>query len=431
MVGADFLAARNNALLADAPRVGKTGTAILAADKINARRILVITTASGRAVWARAFGQWSKISRTVETLYEGTLSARHAAADVLIVGWAAVGKLLKAGFKGWDVLIVDESHYAKSVEAQRTKALYGHFNGQSRGWGLVDMANRVWCLTGTPVPNMPNDLYPMMRALCPDRMDGVMEYDTFLHRYCVTREKRVTPWVKITIPIKGRNVEELNARLEGFWLRRTQADVGITQPVYDILPIHISAAQRREIEASVEGAEDVLAAAETGTTDALEVNLGSLRRITGAPKAVGVANAVDDEMAGGMDKVVLMCWHRDVMDDLESRLRQHGVVRVDGSTSSTGRTAAVDRFSTDPETRVFIGQIAACGEAIDLSAAAELIFVESSWVPKDMIQAALRITNHTQAKRPRVRVAALEGSIDEALQEVLLRKMATIRETMK
>ncbi len=70
----------------------------------------------------------------------------------------------------------------------------------------------------------------------------------------------------------------------------------------------------------------------------------------------------------------------------------------------------------------------AAGEAIDLSAAAELVFVESSFVPKDMQQAALRITNHGQKRQTRVRVAALEGSVDEALQAIVIRKVTTNKE---
>jgi SWI/SNF-related matrix-associated actin-dependent regulator 1 of chromatin subfamily A len=433
LVGADFLAQRNYALLADAPRVGKTGTAIMAADKIGAQRILVITTASGRPVWTRAFKDWSDVPRTVATHYTGDWNLSLREADVCIVGWSALQKV--RDMQGWDLIIVDESHYAKSVEAKRTTTLYGQFRAATRGWGLVDQAERVWCLTGTPIPNAPNDLYPMMRALCPGRLvlmwgcsPDVTRYDAFLHRYCIVKKKRLSRWNSIDVVVGGRNMDELRARLDGFWLRRTQQDVGITKPIFDLLPIHISDRQRRQIEDLVPEAADVLAAAETGETKSLDMHLGTLRRVTGAVKAEGVAQAVKDEFDGGLDKVVLMAWHRGVLDALQEALAQYGVVRVDGATSPDNRYMAQYRFQHEADTRVFLGQILAAGEAIDLSAAAELIFVESSFVPKDMAQAALRITNHTQTRQPRVRVAALEGSIDEALQAILVRKVSTNKE---
>lgn len=429
--GAEFLAARKTALLADAPRVGKTGASIIGSDYIGAERSLVITTASGRPVWARGFTDWSVFYRKTAVLYKGGLTKEHLTADRLIVGWPALAANWEALAKErWDLGKFDESHYAKSLDAKRTAALYPH---------ISDACDNVWCLSGTPIPNAPNDLFPMMKALCPERLAAsyglsdapdVTSYSDFLHRYCHVRKKAISRWKKIDVVVGGKNLEELNARLKGFWLRRTQQDVGITAPIYDLLPIHITEAQRKRIEAEIEGAEDILDAAETGDTRSLDMHMGALRRATGTIKAVGVAQTVKDEMEGGLDKVVLMCWHKDVMASLAESLSKFGVVRVDGSTNPKHRDEAVQKFQHG-EFRVFIGQIIACGEAIDLSAAAELIFVESSFVPKDMAQAALRITNHTQARRPRVRVAALEGSIDEALQSVLTRKVQTITETMR
>ena len=442
ITGARFLSDRNYALLADQPRVGKTGAAIMAADDIFASRVLVITTASGRPVWVRGFKDWSGFDLPTRAVY-GALGKLDGPLR-LIVSWSEVAKhaqALKAA--RWDLLIIDEAHYAKSIDTKRTQAVYGIFRGASRDFGIVDSAARVWCLTGTPIPNAPNDLYPMMRAIAPGRLmqpglkeglpqpfTDVSKYDDFLHRYCVVRRKAISRWTKIDVVVGGKNEAELKARLDGFWLRRTQKDVGINPPVYEMLPIHISDKQRQEIEAQIEGAEDILAAAETGETRGLEMALGTLRRLTGTVKAAGVADALEEELENGLDKVCLFCWHKDVMASLEDRLKKYGVVRLDGSTTPQAREMAAKMFQTDPACRVFIGQIIAAGEAIDLSAASELVFVESSFVPKDVQQAALRITNHSQKRQCRVRVAALEGSVDEAIQAIVIRKVATNREVI-
>lgn len=432
ITGSEFLAARNTALLADAPRVGKTGSAILAADKApNIKRILVITTASGRPVWSRAWRDWS-LGRSVATHYKGPWTAELESADVAIVGWSMLGRVREV--VGWDLIIADESHYAKSPETQRTRMLFGNVQRASRTWGLCDMAERVWCLTGTPIPNAPNDLFAMLKALAPDRLTtthgpvDVSRYDDFLHRYCRVRPKRVGWNRTIQIVMGGRNEAELHDRMKGFYLRRTQQDVGITAPLFDLLPLHVSPRARAEIDAQFPEAAEVLAGIEAGEDDD-DMHLGTLRRLTGIPKAKAVAELVREEMASGLDKVVLMCWHKDVMNVLANELSSLGVERVDGSTAPQHREKAVESFNG--EARVFIGQIVACGEAVDLSAAAELIFVESSFVPKDMTQAALRITNVNQNRQPRVRVAALEGSIDEAVQAVVVRKVSTNKEVIK
>ena len=329
-------------------------------------------TASGRPVWTRGFKDWSCFDLPTRAVY-GALGKLDGLLR-LIVSWSEVAKHAEAlRAARWDVLILDEAHYAKSIDTKRTQAVYGIFRGASRDMGLVDSAARVWCLTGTPIPNAPNDLYPLLRAIAPDRIDDFVKYDDFLHRYCIVRKKAISRWTKIDVVVGGRNEAELKARLDGFWLRRTQKDVGINPPVYEMLPIHISDKQRKEIEAQIEGAEDILAAAETGETRGLEMALGTLRRLTGTVKAAGVADALEEELENGLDKVVLMAWHKDVMSSLEDRLKKYGVVRLDGSTTPQAREIAAQMFQTDPACRVFIGQIIAAGEAIDLSAASELV----------------------------------------------------------
>ena len=65
---------------------------------------------------------------------------------------------------------------------------------------------------------------------------------------------------------------------------------------------------------------------------------------------------------------------------------------------------------------MFDGQIQAAGEAIDLSAARELWFVETIFSPGLLGQAAQRIAGPNQKRSAFVRVCLIEGSIDEALR---------------
>jgi hypothetical protein len=428
---ARWLASQTTALNASEPRTGKTGTAIIAADLIMAQRICVVTTASGRAVWRKAFDTWPKFRRSV--------SIGPSAADVQIVSWAGVTQaeqraaMLRQHF---DLLILDESHYAKTYEAARTRAVYGdpRTDGDAAAAALAlrSRADAVWCLTGTPLPNSPADLFPMLRALCPERlaardeMPDVRGHAAFMDRYVITRPKKISRFRSIDVVCGSRNLPELRDRLDGFLLRRTQADVGIRGPIYETMPLLVSDAVRRQIDGI--DTKAVLAAAEAGDTRALEMHLGPMRRLTGEIKAKAVVEAVREALDNGLDKIVLMAWHTDVIASLADALHDYGVSVVAGHTPPAGRDAAVEHFGAGG--RVFIGQILAAGEAIDLSAASELWFVESSFVPKDMAQAALRITNHTQRRQAFVKVCTLAGSIDEALQTVLLRKVADIREVL-
>lgn len=437
--GANFLANNRYALLADEPRVGKTGAAIIACDYNLHEKVLVVTTASGRAVWRRAFAEWSAFNLQTQVLSgEAELSG---SVPRVIVSWSGAAQpktavqLLK---RKWDRVILDESHFAKVFSAKRTQAVFGSL---AEGGALIGdksvaaSASGVWCLSGTPMPNSPFDLYPMMRALCPERLKSahskgwpdVTDEADFQRRYCIVRMKQLPRgFRKIPVIIGGRNQEELAARLEGFVLRRTQKQVGIKEPIFETLPL-ISKFSDSDLDQSQ---YEIYEAALNGATKDLETELGPLRRHTGSIKAKAVVELVHEELESGLDKIVLAYWHRETGEILRDGLAKYGLLQVDGSTPARNRETAEQQFLNDPKARVFLGQIVASGEAIDLSSSAELIFVESSFTPKDMKQMALRITNHTQKRRPRVRVAVLQGSIDEAIGEILMRKWTTIKEVL-
>lgn len=439
--GAQFLSASRHALLADAPRVGKTGAAIIAADYGFERNIAVITTASGRPVWRRAFAAWSVFPRDVQVLAS---APRGSLTGVTIVGWPQIADpKIRAALLGakFDRLIVDECHYAKNFSAKRTQALYGtledggaHLMNQR---AIAFCADNVSLLSGTPLPHSPFDAYPMLRALAPARLQAnpakgwpdVTKEQDFMHRYCVVRMKATSRFRKIPVVAGGRNTDELRERMTGFILKRTQEDVGIRPPVYELLPLMVSESARRQANGNVDE-KAVLEAIDSNKTKELEVHLGELRRVTGKLKAPAVADAVRDEFAGGLDKIVLAYWHREVGDLLEAELREFGVLRLDGSTPAAARGPIEQQWLTDKSKRVFLGQIVAAGEAIDLSSAAVLWFVEMSFTPKDAKQMSLRITNHTQKRQAIVRVCCIEGSIDEAIQARLLMLWTAIREVI-
>lgn len=427
--GYPWLSARRFALLADEPRVGKTGTTIMALDDCFDDKVLVVTTASGRPVWRRAFKQWSTFARP----------------NARIVGWGelknprVMADLLKTT---WDRLVLDESHYAKDFGAARTQAVYGKLDddglGLNKSSALVGKARSVWCLSGTPIPHDPADLYPMLRSLFPERLRAdpsrgwptdVTKYADFLDRYVVWRPKKISPWRSIIVKMKGRNEDELARRLEGIKLLRTQADAGIRPPIYETMPLAVSPKMLRDVEGDL-AATEILDAARSGDTKSLDTHLGPIRRKTGEIKAHAVVDAVIEEFTGGLDKIVLAYWHRDVGQILKDGLSVYGVVGIDGATSPDNRERAEQSFLKPGGPRVFLAQIEAAGEAIDLSASAVLWFVETVFSPKAMKQMSLRITNHTQARQALVRVCVLEGSIDEALQEILLRLWASIREVL-
>lgn len=170
--GVDFLCATKpnpNRLLAWEAGSGKTPVAVVSADRLELDSILVICPPIAIGVWAEHFVTWSAKDRTIHVLDDMRQGVREDSEIVTVVGYSRVGRLQRhLKFRFWDLLILDETHFLKNPNAQRTRAVYGDEIGSRDG--ITGMASTIWCLTGTPVLNHALDLYPHLRALAPETL---------------------------------------------------------------------------------------------------------------------------------------------------------------------------------------------------------------------------------------------------------------------
>jgi SWI/SNF-related matrix-associated actin-dependent regulator 1 of chromatin subfamily A len=416
--GAAFLARVKRGLLADEMGLGKSAQAIAACDELKAQRVLVIAPASLVENWRREFLRFQNISRYVAEPHRVTggrgplvnvTSYDRAARDP---EWLAV--------VDWDVLILDEAHYLKNPKSKRTKAIFGpKCDGDG---GLVSRAAHVFCLTGTPTPNNPSELWPMLRAVMPDSIQRPtgkpFPYWPFIERYCVTQDTGFG--IKI---VRGKNLDELKGRIAPYILRRKKEDV-----LKDLPPIRFDTL-------ALEGKLDTTGGDWDFLHNTLVLNgveglksiaphVAQLRRVTGMAKVSAAAEWISDFLEGGEGKLVVFAHHRDVIAYLAEAFPEAAVVTGDGAPAA--RQTAVDEFQRDPLTRVFIGQIQAAGTGLTLTAASDVLFVESSWTPSDNQQAAMRVHRIGQRNACLVRFAMLAGSIDEDIQRAVMRKTTDI-----
>lgn len=420
--GAKFLATVGRGLLADEMGLGKSAQAIAATAMVHgAPRVAVVCPASLKQNWLREFEKFwpGLISYTLEV--------------------ESYDKVTRGALADWtgDVLILDEAHYLKSHKAKRTKAVFGpKCDGVG---GLVSRAANVFCLTGTPTPNNPSELWPMLRAVMPGALSrpavegaGVKinskpyPFWPFVERFCYTRDTGFG----LTI-VKGKNLPELKARIAPFMLRRKKDDV-----LKDIPPIRfdtLALEGKFPAEMSEEIAIVAKALEEHGIKGLKEVapHVAQLRRVTGMAKVPAAIEWIKEQLEGGLKKIVVFAHHKDVISALDAAFGLDSVV-VTGSTPADHRASLVDIFQDshpkDPGIypRVFIGQIQAAGVGLTLTAASDVLFVESSWVPAENEQAAMRVHRIGQRNACLIRFAMLAGSIDEQIQKAVLRKAADI-----
>lgn len=453
-VGAQWLAGRRHGLLADHMGLGKSAQSIVASDPFGST--LVLTPAVARIQWCRQFEKFSIRERQTQPLlsrFDVNLIGR---ADTVVCSYDLLQfKPLRDYLiaRKWGALILDESHYLKSLDASRTSAVLGTH-------GLVHAADRTWFVSGTPMPNHPGELWPMLYVCGVTRLG----YEAFVDRYCDVQQIKVRgkggreftrPSIRGTKP--GMHAE-LRALVAPFTLRRKAEDVMAELPKLFFTDLVVEAGEvnvemyfadqvlrgnylQEELDrqgAALGTVVDLIDYRGSNSSDAKLAALTAMqesastsiwRRYVGHQKAEPIAAMVADELrAGAYEKIVLFAYHREVVTRLYEYLREFHPVMVVGGTNPKDRQARIDRFVKEPFCRVFVGQIQACGTAVDglQHAAHNAIVVEPSWVPAENAQAAMRLHRIGQTKPVNVRFAAIAGGLDEKIQRVLRRKTRDI-----
>jgi SWI/SNF-related matrix-associated actin-dependent regulator 1 of chromatin subfamily A len=426
-VGADFLAERTRAGLFDAPGLGKTAQAISAMDRLDLERGVIVCPASVRNVWPSEIRKFSdRPRRVLKGISNDDLNLwLRGRVDILVLSYDGATKWKKELARDVvDFVIFDEAHALKSFTSQRTRAALGSDCAGSQGYAR--WAAHTWFLTGTPMSNDPSDIWTWMRYCGAT----TLTMRNFATRYFVA----IPGSFNSTYRPRRDTLPELKEIIQRYSLRRTLDDAGIDLPPLWITTqtIEGNTVEINRLLASVPGLDTAIVAAlekgGLGKLDEMTGHVTTLRRLVGEAKAPVFARQLVDELDAGLDKVVVFCAHRRPVEILSETLRHHGIkfVVIDGSVPDGKRKAAVDAFQDDPEVRVFIGNIVAAGTGLTLTAASQLVMLESDWTPANNAQALKRVHRIGQGRHTHVRFISLAKSIDEIVAESVARKTRAI-----
>ena len=404
--GARFLAARHHALLADEPGLGKTLQAISALEAVGARNTLVVCPASVRSNWWKELTAWH--GNTLPGFWQ-----------VISYNEAVSRRFGHVAHR--DAVILDEGHFLKTAESKRTQAVLGND-------GLVRDARYIWTLTGTPVLNRPRELFPIVKTMCP--AFATTTYAKFTQRYCGAF------WDGRAINDKGNShLDELNAKLSGFMLRRTKREVypDRKEPLVSKVPIELSVSDL----AAVIAAEDEIMGREVRISAAAEKvsQLGDtsrLLRLLGRAKVPHVVRFVKDQLET-VDKIVVFAYHTDVIADLAAALQAYGPVVYQGGMSDGAKDRAREWFMREPKCRVFIGQRTAAGTGINglQTVCSTAVVAEPSWVPSETDQMVARLDRIGQsADLVTAYILYAQGTLDAIVVGVHDRKALVVDRVM-
>lgn len=427
IAGVDYVLSMGNTLIGDQPGLGKTMQAIAVANEIQAERVLVLCPANIRIQWCERIRAWTTMTYpyTVYPVMHGRRGV-HPTAEWTVVSYdlARTEVIWRVLAKGrYDLLILDEAHYLKTIDARRTRTVFGrHDQLVMPAPALAERASRVLALTGTPLPNRPREAYTLARGLCWDAIDWMSE-DRFTERFNPS-EQGETPDGKTYIDERSGRHFELQARLRAnFMVRRLKRDVlpQLKVPFLDIVHVEETGAIKQALKA--EKLLDIDPEDMTGLDMTVRGQVSTVRRMMGIAIAPLAADYIDMLLEGGEEKICVFAWHIEVLDILMRKLKRYDPLRIDGSTPPTRKPLIVGQFARSGS-RLLIGNILSMGTGTDglQEACQRGVAAEASWVSGDNEQMVDRLDRMGQSGQVLFDFLVAPGSYSEHVLGSSLRK---------
>lgn len=486
-VPAHVIKKNRKAILADEQGLGKTLEALMIArvEGDEAQRMIIICPDRLTQNWIDEmhthfeqdmFTPWIATSRKPKPIPEEV--------DVVVIGWTILGSWANH-LKQWkpDFIVSDEGHYAKAgkvvtrtedtveinektgaIESKKTKK---KVSGSQRGsaihslLGSLSEQDRALFMTGTPIPNRPTELLPILQAL---KIEGAFGgTQLYKMRYCDGKQKYIGggrgPGGSgyVWDFSGGSNLMELNSRLlsSGHYIRRTkqhlvnagrlpnkivddtdfydfdsvrqptilqgspdamkeyvEAEYGLTE---ELAAKAVSLSRRYRCKVTSQKVMSKLAAEIKKQSD----GIFTLRRLAGIAGISEVVDLVRKEYLDKREKVIIVAHHREVVDSYVEAF--DGAVKIQGSMTTKQIEKAKAQFNAegfDHPVMVLALEAGKTGHTLckqpDQSCA-NMVIAESVWNPSDAWQVQDRIWRIGQPRPVNIRNAVVGGTVQETI----------------
>lgn len=392
-------------------------------------------------------------------------------ADAVMIGWSILGSWADHLVK-WnpDFVVSDEGHYAKAGRAVFRKNEEGEkkkVSGSSRSSAIFTLLHglndndKAVVLAGTPMPNRPHELLPILQALGIEGFFGGTQY--YRMHYCDGQQKYIGagrgPGGRgyVWDYSGGSNLVELNSRLlsSGHYIRRTKKHLvesgrmptknvdGVdffdlttmrTPRIIDGDPEIMKEYMATEYDLSSELADYARHLASkfrcSVTSQKVLRKLASegrknnesifkLRRIAGLAAVPSVINLVQDEFISKQEKIVVVAHHREVTDAYAEAFE--GAVKIQGAMTTKQIENSKSLFNAegfDHPVLVLAMEAGKTGHTLCKQldqTCASMVIAESAWNPSDDWQVQDRIWRIGQNRPVQIINTLVGGTVQERI----------------
>lgn len=493
--GAHFLATAKRAILADSMGVGKTLTSIATLDMLGAKRVLIVCPGEVMTGFVKEITRWSdrppmvigkKPKKDVRNILNMTKMA-NLEKIVFIINYESWAKdkalLTELESIQFDTVILDEAHTVKETDtsaflgvqkivmSQNKCDTCGQFGSggfcfrASCSGQLVRSVENVFCMTGTPILNRPEELYALLHLIAPQE---------FYSRASFRRSYLKWDYELNAYVFRSGGEASLAERLSGVYLRRTHKSAGIVLPKQDVIIHEIELdPELYPLQAEILRTlgEDAAILVENGKAEQMDLlSLITRQRQAsvwpggivlhekqwdefGLPivdwetgkqvvidnpvglnyqESVKIDRAVEltKEFIEDEQRTVVFSQFRSVLEELQQRYEKAGIraVSFHGGTTPAVREAIKNNFDRSrgeqPKWEVVLCHYKTGGVGLNLTAATATIIMDEEWNPGKNTQAYDRTHRIGQTDETSIHILRLVGSnsIDPWVEELNVNK---------
>lgn len=378
--GVKYAVHQKRTLLGDEMGLGKTIQAIASIAALKAagkHHFMVVCPASVLINWCREITKHSTLSVTkVHGADEAALLAWRENGDVAVTTYESISRFTLPEKFRFDMLVVDEAHYVKNPEAQRTAAMQK----------LLEKTEHVLYMSGTPLVNRVDEMCFLIRCLQPELAEQL------------EKVKYVS------------SAEQFRQELAPVYLRRVREDV-LTE-----LPELIEKEQWCELnqkELSI-----YREAVASGNLMAIRQVSWQVPELSDSTKAKRLLEICDSAREEGR-KIIVFSFFRGTLEKVRALLGDRCMETISGDISPARRQEIVDAFNAAEPGAVLVSQVQAGGTGLNIQAASVIIFCEPQLTPAIENQAVSRAYRMGQTRDVLVHRLLADETIDERMLEIL------------
>ena len=381
--GTKYIVHQKKTLLGDEMGLGKTVQAITAMAALAAEdksHFMVVCPASVLINWCREIQKFSTLEVTkVHGRDEEALLHWRENGGVAVTTYESISRFTLPEKFRISMVVVDEAHYVKNPDTQRTKALLK----------LLKKTEYTLFMSGTPLENRVEEMCFLVSCLQPE----------------IAKELEEVKFLS--------TAEQFRQQLAPVYLRRTRDDV------LQELPDLIEKEQWCDL-----GAKEKAAYREA----VLSENFMAIRQVSwqvddlkDSSKATRLLELCDQAKEQGR-KVIVFSFFRTTLRKVTEFLGDRCMEPITGSITPQRRQEIVDEFAKAADGAVLVSQVQAGGTGLNIQSASVIIFCEPQIKPSIENQAVSRAYRMGQVRDVLVYRLLADDTVDEQIMELLKNK---------